>query len=478
MKVSKKVLVLGGGEAAQLWIYHTKHFRQAEIQVVGILDDSLAKETQIEEVPVIGRLSDLNEVVQSFGIEKIIIAIPSLSVRKRDKLLTHCADLNLETNILPDISSIMSTEANPVQERSVRYSDLLNREEQKMNVANLKRFFKGKTILISGAGGSIGSELVRQVNKCQPQKILLLGHGENSIFSIYKEILKVKTCPVVPIIADIQDKQRLEENFQFYRPEIIYHAAAHKHVPLMEGNPTEAIKNNVWGTMNMVEVADEFGVEKFMMISTDKTVYPTSTMGMTKKIAEWIVQSKNTKNTSTIFSVVRFGNVLGSRGSAIPLFWEQIQNNEPITITHPEMERYFMTIPEASQLVIEASEQATGNDMYILQMGEPQKIVKIVEKLIHLAGKKSVDVKIAYTGLRNGEKLSESLFEEQEMADMTKINTKFFKGHAIIPMHLTEMLKNLEMVLANQEEPDQIKAVLAQIIHEGQKEERIYFNNN
>jgi FlaA1/EpsC-like NDP-sugar epimerase len=471
MKNLKKILILGGGEAAQLLIYHLHYFRSEKVEIVGILDDGLTNDEQLSGFPVLGRLEELKEVVQAEHVDKIIIAIPSLTDERKKEILLLCSEIDVETNILPDINSILSSGANPIQERAVSYSDLLNREEMKMNLENLTNFFRERTILITGAGGSIGSEIARQVNKCKPKKIILLGHGENSIYSVYKELAKVANCPIIPVIGDIRDKERLREVFDEYLPEIVYHAAAHKHVPLMETNPTEAIKNNIFGTMNVVDVSEEMDVEKFIMISTDKTVYPTSVMGTTKKIAEWIVQNKNTADQKTIFSVVRFGNVLGSRGSAIPLFWDQIRNNETITVTHPEMERYFMTIPEASQLVIEASERAEGNDIYILQMGQPQKIIDIVKKLIHLAGKKDVDIRISYTGLRNGEKLSESLFEKQEMKEMLQIEDKFYKGCATVPQDLSKSLQRINDALNDSIDNVEIQNILKTIIEETTREE-------
>lgn len=292
-------------------------------------------------------------------------------------------------------------------------SILLGREEFELNTDSILKTIKGKTVLVTGAGGSIGSELCRQVIKLKPEKLLLLGRGENSIYQIERE-LQGSGPQVVGIIGDIQNKTRLESIFSEYSPEVVYHAAASKHVPLMENNPTEAVLNNVIGTKNLTEMAHKYGAFSFVMISSDKAVRPTSVMGASKRIAELLVQSMN-KASNTRFSIVRFGNVLGSRGSVVPLFQEQIDRGGPVTITHKEMTRYFMTIPEASKLVIQAGAFATGGEIFILDMGQPVKIVDLAAKMITLNGKSAEEIEIVEVGIRPGEKIHEELMSKQEI---------------------------------------------------------------
>lgn len=468
-------MVLGGGEAAQMFTYHFEKYRSDEGKIIGFFDDKMKKmEVEGQEIPYLGKITYFKEILPTLNIDRIIISIPSMSVEKKQRLIESCAELGIETYILPDIHTILTYGTSPLVERAVRYSDLLERDEKQMDVDEMSRFFEGKTILISGAGGSIGSEIARQINRCRPKNIILLGHGENSIFNIYKELQQSNNCHLIPVIADIQDKERLLHVFTKYQPNVVYHAAAHKHVPLMEENIEEAIKNNVLGTKNMADLSEEMGVDKFILVSTDKTVHPTSVMGMTKKIAEWIVQDKNTVSCHTIFSVVRFGNVLGSRGSAIPLFWEQIIKGQEVTITHPDMERYFMTIPEASQLVIEAGCRAEGGEIFVLKMGEPQKITDIVKKLIRLAGANPDNMKISYTGLRPGEKLKESLFEEQEQIDLNE-QSNFYVGKALIP----SSVKQIDIWLKKSKTIDEnhLKEYLNQFIVTGTGEILTYVEN-
>lgn len=423
---NKRTLILGGGEAAKLFIQHEKLYPKKGYFFIGFLDDCQDK-SSIYGIPLLGYLNDVKEVVQRHKIEHIILAIPSLSKIKKIELLDICVELGINTEIIPDIGSIIRGEGSIQAAQKLNYADLLNREEMNINYTNLQPMFIGKTVLITGAGGSIGAELSRQVVECEPAVVLLVGHGENSIFNIFQELKMKKSKPtLIPVIADIQDYDRLREVFSLYKPDIVYHAAAHKHVPLMESNVKEAIKNNIIGTKNLVDISEQFDIERFIMISTDKAVDPTSVMGATKRIAEWIVQSRNSDYKRSIYSVVRFGNVLGSRGSAIPIFWEQIKAGRTVTVTHPEMERYFMTISEASQLVIEAGMAAEGGEVFILKMGKPQKIVDIVQKLIVLAGKSKEQINIRFIGIREGEKVKEELFGKKEQRH---IQDKFAKFH-------------------------------------------------
>lgn len=444
----KNTLIIGAGEAAQLLIYHLMKKKQKLLTPIAVVDDNpnLIGE-QVEGIKIVGKINELTRVCYQYQIEHIIIAIPSLNASRKKEIVNQCSNTSIQTEILPDIDSAIWGRTPIINKEKIDYSDLLDREENILDYNAVKSELKNKSILITGAGGSIGSEICRQLIRCKPKKIFLFGHGENSIYTIKNELEKSQSdIEVVPIIADIKDKERLQYVFSKYNPDIIYHAAAHKHVPLMEVNIQEAIQNNIIGTKNLVEIVEKLNLEKFIMISTDKAVNPTSVMGATKKIAEWIVQSKNNRNVKTIFSVVRFGNVLGSRGSAIPLFWEQIIEGKPVTLTHPEMERYFMTIPEASKLVIEASLLAKRGEVFILNMGNPQKLKDVIKKMINMSGKTTSDVMIQYIGLRDGEKLSEELFEEEEWENSIKKMNRFYYGITKIPININEIEKWLEKI--------------------------------
>ncbi|MBC1474446.1 polysaccharide biosynthesis protein [Listeria grandensis] len=434
----KRTLIIGAGEASELLIPYFQTHKGNSLISIGILDD---REDFLEllGVPILGKLRDLEKVVREYLIEHIIFAIPSLQKNIKIDILEMCAQIGVQTEIMPDIAAIVSGEGSIQTMQKLEYADLLGREEAQLDYGALALEFHKKRVLITGAGGSIGGELVRQLAKCEPAEILLLGHGENSIFNIHQEMRMITQIPLVPLIADIQDKGRLQTIFDNYKPDIVYHAAAHKHVPMMEYNIGEAIKNNIIGTQNLVDISAQYGVERFVMISTDKTVEPTSVMGASKKVAEWIVQSKNNDDKTGVYSVVRFGNVLGSRGSAIPLFWKQIKMNKPVTITHPDMERYFMTIPEASQLVIEASVLAKGGEIFVLKMGKPQKIVNIVQKLAILAGKKHDNVQVKFIGIRDGEKIKEELFEVSEFTTGNNSLNKFYCGTVNIPKAISDI---------------------------------------
>lgn len=333
---------------------------------------------------------------------------------------------------MPRIEDIMVGNLSVNQFRDVQVEDLLGREPVQLDMDSISKKITDKVVLVTGAGGSIGSEVARQICKFSPSKILLLGHGENSIYQIDMELKKAyeQTIEIVPIIADIQDRDRIFEIMDIHQPDVVYHAAAHKHVPLMEFNPKEAVKNNILGTRNVAEAADTFSVGTFVMISSDKAVNPTNVMGSTKRIAEMIVQQLD-RQSETKFVAVRFGNVLGSRGSVIPLFKKQIQQGGPVTVTHPDMTRYFMTIPEASRLVLQAGSLAKGGEIFVLDMGQPVKIVDLAKNLIQLSGYNIEDIGIRYTGIRPGEKMYEELLGEKEIHDEA-VFPKIFIGKAVL----------------------------------------------
>ncbi|EUJ43585.1 polysaccharide biosynthesis protein [Listeria riparia] len=380
-------------------------------QIIGVLDDS--SKVQLQTVPLLGKLADLERIILEEAITSVVLAIPSLKSYKRKQILETCQKLKMETKVLPALQDIHSKKET-LALRAVSYQDIIEREEFELDYQKIETEISNKTILITGAGGSIGSEITRQLMKSKPKKLVLLGHGEASIYEIHRELQKLnEQTELIPCIADIQNEQRLAEIFLEHNPDIVYHAAAHKHVPLMEQNVAEAIANNAKGTWNLAHISQIHDVEKFVMISTDKAVKPTTVMGASKRMAEKIVQLFN-QTSRTLFCVVRFGNVLGSSGSVVPLFYEQICNDEPVTLTHPDMERYFMTIPEASKLVIQASMITRGGEIFVLDMGEPIKIMDVIHKLIDLTGKDREAVQITFIGIRQGEKVQEELFESDE----------------------------------------------------------------
>ncbi|MBC1308659.1 polysaccharide biosynthesis protein [Listeria booriae] len=440
--VLKRTLIIGGGEAAH-YVFHTLTSRAtSEYQIIGLLDD--CSDVKLNKIPRFGGLNQLEEVVRTENIACVLLAIPSLEHTKRKQILDTCISLQIETQVLPILQDIFAGKEKIVM-RPVAYQDIIERDEFELDYQKVARMVKSKTILVTGAGGSIGSEITRQIMRGNPQKLILLGHGEASIYNIHRELKKAHPdVELVPCIADIQNKERLTAVFETHRPDIVYHAAAHKHVPLMEENSSEAIANNAQGTWNLAEVANKFNVDKFVMISTDKAVKPTTVMGASKRVAEKIVQLFN-QMSQTHFCVVRFGNVLGSRGSVVPLFHDQICNGEPVTLTHPDMERYFMTIPEASKLVIQASMLTVGGEIFVLDMGEPIKILDVIHKLIDLTGQKRETVSIEFIGIRKGEKVQEELFEKHEEKPVL-IFDKIFVGED--NPHPAELV-NIQLLLDN-----------------------------
>ncbi|WP_282138323.1 polysaccharide biosynthesis protein [Rossellomorea aquimaris] len=413
----KRALIIGAGAAGSMLVRQFMKNHDAEILPVGFVDDDPKKQKlQIYDVTVVGRTKDIPKLVEKLNVETIIIAIPSMSKSEIQKVYQECSKTNAKTQIMPMLEDIVSGKVSVNQFRDVQVEDLLGRDPVELDTQSISEKLTGKTILVTGAGGSIGSEICRQVSKFKPKKLLLLGHGENSIYGIDMELRNKykEEFEIIPIIADIQDRSRIFEVMSTHSPDVVYHAAAHKHVPLMEYNPKEAVKNNVIGTKNVAEAADTFGVKTFVLVSSDKAVNPTNVMGSTKRIAEMVIQNLD-KQSQTNFVAVRFGNVLGSRGSVIPLFKKQIQAGGPVTVTHPDMTRYFMTIPEASRLVMQAGALARGGEIFVLDMGEPVKIVDLAKNLIKLSGYTIEEIGIKYAGIRPGEKMYEELLGENEV---------------------------------------------------------------
>ncbi|MBA9025661.1 polysaccharide biosynthesis protein [Peribacillus huizhouensis] len=413
----KNTLVIGAGSAGTMVVRQLLNNHDTELKPVAFIDDDPnKKKLDILGIPVVGSSKQIYDIVEQYHIDNIVIAIPSLNKKELKAIFDECMKTNAKTQIMPMIEDIMLGKVAVNQFREVEVEDLLGREPVELDMNSISEYVTDKTILVTGAGGSIGSEICRQICRFSPEKIILLGHGENSIYQIDMELRKLYSDQIdmVPVIADIQDRERIFEVMDNYKPDVVYHAAAHKHVPLMEYNPREAVKNNIFGTKNVAEAAETYGIGTFVMISSDKAVNPTNVMGSTKRIAEMVIQQLDETST-TKFVAVRFGNVLGSRGSVIPLFKRQIQAGGPVTVTHPDMTRYFMTIPEASRLVIQAGSFARGGEIFVLDMGEPVRIEDLAKNLIQLSGYTIEEIGLKYTGLRPGEKMFEELLNENEV---------------------------------------------------------------
>jgi FlaA1/EpsC-like NDP-sugar epimerase len=410
----KEVLIIGAGDAGALVVREMQKNPQLNLSPVGYLDDAPEKQKQhIHGVRVIGTLSDLARVLNSRSIDEVIIAIPSAGGNVVRQVSDICRSKGVAFRTMPGIFELIGGNVNVNRLREVDITDLLRRQPTKIDIELVGSSLRDKHILVTGAGGSIGRELCRQIARWQPAELVILGHGENSIFETLLELMDAHPAlSIHPIIADIRDRQRLQHVFESLQPQVVFHAAAHKHVPLMEANIEDAISNNIIGTLNVVETAISSKVERLVMISSDKAIRPINVMGATKRMAEMIVLEAAQRNGAA-FSVVRFGNVLGSRGSVVPNFKNQIAKGGPVTITHPDMMRYFMTIPEAVHLVLQAASMGKGGEVFLLNMGKPVRIMDLAEDLIRLSGlEPGKDIEIIFTGIRPGEKLSEDLWEE------------------------------------------------------------------
>ncbi len=420
------MLIAGAGEAGALVLRELRQNPQMGLLPVGFIDDDHGKHGMLlNGVRVLGGRREIEDLVREHHVEQVIIAMPSASGKSIRELTETCDAAGVRARIVPGLYELIGGNVRLNQLRDVQIEDLLRREPVQTDSARVEALLHGKRVLVTGAGGSIGSELCRQILRCCPASLVLLGHGENSIFDIYNELTRLldgpnSPCPpslrprLQPVIADVRFPDRLHAVFAEQKPEVVFHAAAHKHVPLMEDNIADAITNNVLGTMRVVEASLAAGVSHFVLISTDKAVNPTSIMGTTKRIAELIVQ-RAARSSGCAYEAVRFGNVLGSRGSVVPYFQKQIAAGGPVTVTHPEVRRFFMTIPEAVQLVLQAATMGRGGEVFVLDMGEPVRIVDLARDLIRLSGlEPDRDIKIRYTGLRPGEKLYEELYVASE----------------------------------------------------------------
>ena len=412
----ERIMVIGAGSVARPIIRELISGTHLDTRVCCIIDDNPNKMGRLlEGIPIVGNRYDIETKAKEYSINRIIYAIPAKVADNQKEILNICKMTGCKIQIVPGIYQIVNGEVSVSQLRDIEIQDLLGRQQISVNNDEIFELIKDKVILVTGAGGSIGSELCRQIAKASPQKLIILEIYENSAYDIQQELVRVyPNLDLTTLIGSIRDKRRIEEVFSEFRPQYVFHAAAHKHVPLMEQSPREAVKNNVLGTYNLVNAADKYGVKRFLLISTDKAVNPTNVMGATKRLCEMIVQMMSRKS-KTEFVAVRFGNVLGSNGSVIPLFKDQIKNGGPVTVTHPEITRYFMTIPEAVSLVLQSSAYAKGGEIFILDMGEPVKIDDMARNLITLSGyTPDVDIQIVYSGLRPGEKLYEELLMDEE----------------------------------------------------------------
>lgn len=414
---AKNIMIIGAGDAGALMINEIdKNQDFANERVVCIIDDDHTKVgSYLQGIKVVGTRTNITAAVRKYRVDTIILAIPSISGIERAKLLTICKNTGCELKILPNMAQIVEGDYNLASLRKVDINDLLLRDPIEIDLAQIMSTLQNKVVLVTGGGGSIGSELCRQIAGSRPRQLIIFDICENGVYDIQMELeASYPELDLVTLIGSVRDTKRIDAVFDKYRPEIVYHAAAHKHVPLMEESPNESVKNNIFGTLKTVQAADKYGAKRFVLISTDKAVNPTNIMGATKRVCEMIVQAYNNRS-DTDFVAVRFGNVLGSNGSVIPLFEKQIQNGGPITVTHPDIIRYFMTIPEAVSLVLQAGAYAGGGEIFVLDMGKPVRIVELAENLIRLSGFVPYeDIDIQFTGLRPGEKLYEELLMDEE----------------------------------------------------------------
>ena len=464
---ASKVLIVGAGSAGDMVIQELKNNPQLLKKPVGIIDDDINKMgRRIHNVPILGTTNHIKNVVERNDIDEIIIAIANISKQEKKEIIEVCKDTKCKLRTIPGIFEIIDGKVDIKKIRDVEIEDLLGREPIKVNLAEMSDYLQNKVVLVTGGGGSIGSELCRQVASFNPKQLVILDNYENNAYAIQQELIRKyqNKLNLKTIIASIREGKRLDEIFNAYKPDVVFHAAAHKHVPLMENSPSEAIKNNIFGTKNVAVLADKYKVKRFVLISTDKAVNPTNIMGATKRAAEMIIQVMN-KSSETEFVAVRFGNVLGSNGSVIPLFKKQIEEGGPVTITHPDIIRYFMTIPEAVQLVIQAGAMAKGGEIFVLDMGDPVKIVDLANNLITLSGfEVGVDIDIKFTGLRPGEKLYEELLMSEEGLTDTD-HKKIFIGKPIeFDVEKTKRKLDILKDIVDREEVELIDCVMRDLI--------------
>ncbi|MCB6994500.1 polysaccharide biosynthesis protein [bacterium 210820-DFI.6.37] len=460
----KRVMIIGAGEAGRMLIREISVAKPRRSKACCAIDDNPNKKGRmLDHVPIVGNRHDIPEMVEKYNIDRIIVAMPAAKAKHKKAILDICKETGCELKILPGISQILNGKATLSQLRDVSVEELLGREPIRINMGEIGSYIFGRSVLITGGGGSIGSELARQVASYGPQQLILFDIYENNVYDIQQELKwNYPEMSLVVLIGSVRDRNRMRQVMETYRPDIVYHAAAHKHVPLMEASPNEAIKNNVLGTYETAMAASEFGVTRFVLISTDKAVNPTNIMGASKRMCEMIVQAID-KQSATEFVAVRFGNVLGSNGSVIPLFKKQIQAGGPVTVTHPEITRFFMTIPEAVSLVLQAGAYAGSGEIFVLDMGQAVKIDELARNLILLSGHiPDGDIKIKYTGLRPGEKLYEELLMAEEGLQQTK-NELIFIGQPLeLPERFLERI--IELGKVSSENPDGIRDLVKRLV--------------
>jgi FlaA1/EpsC-like NDP-sugar epimerase len=462
----RPALIVGAGDTAKLVAKELLANPQLGFEPIGFVDDDAGKHNHVlVELPIFGPLSAIKAIIEQHGVSELIIAMPSAHGDVVRKVVRAGLDCGIPTLTVPSLPELITAKTNGTSLREVEIQDLLRREQVVTDLAAVSELATGETVLITGAGGSIGSELCRQIARLAPSRLVLLGHGENSIFDVLHELrADFADVSLIPVIADVRDKKRLAAIFRAHKPHAVFHAAAHKHVPLMEENVIEAITNNVFGTLNVVDAALESGCEHFVFISTDKAVRPTSVMGATKRIAEMIVQRAASKHDRNFVSV-RFGNVLGSRGSVVPTFLRQIRAGGPVTVTHPEMQRYFMTIPEAVQLVLQAGALGRGGEVFLLDMGEPIRIVDIATDLIRLSGLAvGTDIEITFTGMRPGEKLYEEMFFSAENVVATDHPKVLRARNGILPEGIMRRIEALVNAAESEHPDDELKQLLRNLL--------------
>lgn len=464
-KEASHAMIIGAGDAGEKLAKEILHSSHVYKEVMCFIDDDSTKwNRSIHDIPVVGGRDAIVEAVKKYEIEEILIAMPSVSRKEMAEVLNICKQTKCKLMKLPGMYQFVNGDITISKLKDVEIQDLLGREPIKVNMDDIMGYVKDKVVMITGGGGSIGSELCRQIAAKQPKQLIIVDIYENNAYGIQLELKHdYPNLNLETLIASVRDKGKVNDLFKKYHPDIIYHAAAHKHVPLMEDAPNEAIKNNVFGTLNVVKAADQYGAKKFILISTDKAVNPTNIMGATKRICEMIVQTYN-KKSKTDYVAVRFGNVLGSNGSVIPLFKKQIEQGGPVTVTHPDIIRYFMTIPEAVSLVLQAGAYAKGGEIFVLDMGEPVKIADMARNLIRLSGyEPDVDIKIEYTGLRPGEKLYEEMLMKEE--GMQKTGNKLIHIGKPIEMDEEALFLQLEKLYeAAYAETNQMRELVQQLV--------------
>lgn len=461
----KRTLVIGAGQAGELLLRDL--LKHEDYMPVGILDDNKRKHgMEIHGVRVLAQLGELEKYIRILSVDMVMLAIPTAPHAVLQKMIELCSTHSVACRILPPLSELQGDKVSVGKLRDIRIEDLLGRDEIQLDDSGVSSFLQGKCILVTGAGGSIGSELCRQILSFQPSQLLMFDHGEFNLYSIDQE-LSAKHDSAIPILGDMRDESRMRWVFETWHPDVVFNAAAYKHVPLVEGNPTEGVKTNVLGTCKLADTAVEYGCGKFVQVSTDKAVNPANVMGASKRAAEIYCQNLNQRQQNTAFITTRFGNVLGSAGSVVPLFKKQIEQGGPVTVTHPDMTRYFMTIPEAVRLILQAGSMGSGGEIFVLDMGSPMKITDLAEQMIHLSGMTlGKDIEIQFTGLRPGEKLYEELFHEKEALVATKHPKIMLSGSRDVDWNaLQDILMRLKAACVARE-VGHVKVLLKELVPE------------